>query len=136
MKKFKINIHVILIALIVCVAVAVCFLTNPEKDEADVQAEGIIKLENMDVQYTYEDGVYVAKDRNGNRNTYHYKKELRGRDPGAACDGLFIILTNDPDITYDRVSRSMYSSDSRDWLNDTVIVGMHVLDENGEIIVY
>ena len=65
---------IILIALIACAAVAVCFLTNPKKKEADTQAEEINALENMDVDYTYEDGVYVAEDRDG--------KELRGRDPG------------------------------------------------------
>lgn len=127
---------IILIALIVCVAVAVCFLTNPKKDEADMQAEGMNELENMGVEYTYEDGAYVAEDRDGNKKSYLYKKELRGRDPGAACDGMFIVLTNDPDITYERVSRSLYSSNSNDWLKDTVITGMHVLDENGEIIIF
>jgi len=125
---------IILIALIVCVAVAVCFLTNPKKDDAYIQAEVNDALDNMDVDYTYEDGVYVAEDRDGNKKTYRYRKELRGRDPGAACDGMFIVLTNDPDITYERVSRSLYSSNSKDWLKDTVITGMHALDENGEII--
>lgn len=125
---------IILIALIVCVAVAVCFLTNPKKDDAYIQAEVNDALDNMDVDYTYEDGVYVAEDRDGNKKTYRYRKELRGRDHGAACDGMFIVLTNDPDITYERVSRSLYSSNSKDWLKDTVITGMHALDENGEII--
>ncbi len=122
---------IIIIALIACIIVAVCFLTNPKKDET----EGINALENMDVNYTYENGVYVV-DSDGNRKTYQYKKELRGRDPGAAHDGMFIVLTNNADITFDMVSRSMYSSDSRDWLDDTKIIGMHVLDENGEIIVF
>ena len=61
---------------------------------------------------------------------------MRGRDPGAACDGMFIVLTNDPDITYERVSRSLYSSNFNDRLKDTVITGMHVLDDNGEIIIF
>ena len=47
---------------------------------------------------------------------------------------MFIVLTNDPDITYEKVSRSIFSSNSNDRLKDTVITGMHVLDENGEII--
>ena len=79
--------------------------------------------------------MYVV-DSDGIKKTYKYKKELRGRDPGAAHDGMYIVLTNNADITFDMVSRSMYSSDSRDWLDDTKIIGMHVLDENGEIIIF
>lgn len=126
---------IILIALIVCAVVAVCFLTNPKKDDAGMQAEGSDALDNMGIDYTYEDGVYVAKDRDGNKKSYRYKKELRGRTSGAERDGMFIVLTNDPDITYEKVSRSIFSSNSNDRLKDTVITGMHVLDENGEIFV-
>ena len=138
----------ILIALIACAVVAVCFLTDPKKAETDVQAEGINEAEeintvektnapeNMDVDYTYEKGEFVVIDRDGKTKTYQYKKELKGRDPGAACDGMYIVLTNDPDITYERVSRSFYSSNSQDHLSDTVIIGMHPLDENGEIIIF
>ncbi|MBR6257613.1 MAG: M56 family metallopeptidase [Lachnospiraceae bacterium] len=122
---------IIIIALAACVIVAVCFLTNPKKDEAD----DINALENMDVNYTYENGVYVV-DSDGNRKTYQYKKELRGRSPGAAHDGMYIVLTDNADITFEMVSRSMYSSDSRDWLDDTKIIGIHALDDNGEIIVF
>ncbi|MCR4584583.1 MAG: M56 family metallopeptidase [Lachnospiraceae bacterium] len=139
---------IILTAMIACIVVAVCFLTNPKKNETDMQAEGIVvpeetntaeeinAPENMDVNYTYENGEYVVTDEDGNKKTYKYKKWVSGRDPGAACDGWYAVLTNDPDITYERVSRSIYSSDSNDWLSDTVIIGMHSLDENGEILVY
>ncbi len=119
---------IILTALIACTVIAVCFLTNPK---SDVNAP-----ENMDVNYTYEKGEFVVIDRDGKTKTYQYKKELRGRDPGAACDGMYIVLTNDADITYERVSRSFYGSNSNDQLRDTVIIGMHALDENGEIIIF
>ena len=143
---------IILTALIACIAVAVCFLTNPKKDVSDMQAEekneaeeitvpeetntaeDMNAPENMDVSYSYENGEFVVIDRDGKIKTFQYRKELRGRDPGAACDGMFIVLTNDPDMTYERVSRSIYSSNSTDWMSDTIILGMHTLDDNGDII--
>ncbi|MBR3524407.1 MAG: M56 family metallopeptidase [Lachnospiraceae bacterium] len=127
---------IIIIAVIACVAVAVCFLTVPKKEEADLQAEVSNALDNMGIDYTYEDGVYVAKDRDGNKKSYRYKRKLSGRDPGAVHDGMFIVLTNDPDITYEKISRSLFSSNSNDWLKDSVITGMHVLDDNGNVMVF
>lgn len=50
-------------------------------------------------------------------NIYKYKLELTGTMPNAEKETTFIILTNDPDLTFDRVAKSMYSSNSSDWLN-------------------
>lgn len=76
--------------------------------------------ENMSIQYTFEDGSYVVDG----RGKFQYKKELIGRSPNAKYDTRFIVLTNDPDITFEKVDRSLWSSNSADWLSDTIIIGM------------
>jgi hypothetical protein len=50
-------------------------------------------------------------------NKYKYKLELTGRMPNAEKETTFIILSNDPDLTFARVAKSLYSSNSSDWLN-------------------
>lgn len=76
--------------------------------------------ENMSIQYTFEDGSYVVDG----RGKFQYKKELIGRSPNAKYDTRFIVLTNDPDITFEKVDRSLWSSNSADWPSDTIIIGM------------
>lgn len=73
-----------------------------------------------------EDGTWTSEGR-----TYQYKVELTGRDYNAVQDGRFVVLTNDPDITYEEVSWSILSSQSDDSLdpNETVIVEMGVVEE-------
>ena len=85
--------------------------------------------ENMGIDYSY-DGINYVVDGD---MFFQYKKELLGRSPGAVCDTRYIVLTNDPDITFEKVDRSIYSSDSADWLSDTIIIGMQAIDENGGI---
>jgi hypothetical protein len=50
-------------------------------------------------------------------NKYKYKLELTGTMPNAKKESTFIILTSDADLTFDRVSKSLYSSSSSDWLD-------------------
>lgn len=83
------------------------------------------KSENLGIQYTFEDGSYVV---DGGRD-FQYKKELIGRNPNARYGTRYIVLTNDPDITFEKVDRSIYSSNSADWLYDTIIIGMSAIQE-------
>ncbi|MBN2899067.1 MAG: DUF4825 domain-containing protein [Clostridia bacterium] len=55
---------------------------------------------------------------------YQYRLVLTGRDPNASSDGRYVVLTNDANLTYDKVSWSILSSNSKDWLDpeETVIV--------------
>ncbi|MCR5754397.1 MAG: M56 family metallopeptidase, partial [Acetatifactor sp.] len=81
--------------------------------------------ENIDVNYTFQNGVFVA---DGGRE-FKYKTELIGRGPGALSDSKFIVLTNNPDITFDEVFKSLISSNSADFLTDTVIIGMGTIEK-------
>lgn len=86
--------------------------------------------ENMGVDYTFEDGNYVVEE----DIIFQYKVELTGRTSGAGYDTRYIVLTNDPDITFEQVDRRLNSSVSADRLSDTVIIGMQRIDENTNIV--
>lgn len=58
--------------------------------------------------------------------TYKYRMVLTGRENNASADGHFVVLTNNPDVTFKQVSWSIFSSSSDDWLDpeETVIVSL------------
>ena len=78
--------------------------------------------ENLEVSYV-EDPVtheYVVEG----DMVFRYKKTLIGKDAAAACPVQYIVLTNDAHITWEKVNKSILSSQSTDWLEDTIIIGM------------
>lgn len=79
--------------------------------------------ENMDVSYEEVNGQYIV---DGDM-VYKYKMELIGKDSLAKYKSKFIVLTNDPNITWEQVHKSLISSNSADWLSGTVIIGISVL---------
>lgn len=50
-------------------------------------------------------------------NNYKYKLELSGKMPNSQKETTLIILTNDNTLTFDNVSKSLYSSNSNDSKN-------------------
>lgn len=59
--------------------------------------------------------------------TYKYRLKLKGTMPNAAGESCFVVLTNNKDISFDEVAKSIFSSDSNDWLDrsQTIIVEMY-----------
>lgn len=59
--------------------------------------------------------------------TYKYRLELKGTMPNAAGENRFVVLTNNKDISFDEVAKSIFSSSSSDWLDrsQTIIVEMY-----------
>lgn len=55
---------------------------------------------------------------------YKYRLTLTGRSPNAAKDTTFVVLTDNPDLTFEDVAKSLYSSNSEDWLENAVIVSI------------
>jgi len=84
--------------------------------------------ENLGIEYEYVGDSYLVEG----DMVFAYKKELSGRTPNAAYDTKYIVLTNNDDITFEQVDRSFYSSNSTDFLRDTIVIGMHLIDEQGE----
>lgn len=137
---------VILVAIIACIIVAICFMTNPKNSDtennnteaADLQNNAEVEdtdaipeeWENCGVDYYFDGTNYVV---DGDM-VFQYKKKLVGRTHAARYDTMYIVLTNNPDITYEEVARSIYGSGAEDRLTDTIIIGMHVLDDNGNIL--
>ncbi|MBQ7839707.1 MAG: hypothetical protein IJ390_04365 [Lachnospiraceae bacterium] len=72
-----------------------------------------------------EDGTWSAEG-----HTYQYMIELIGRDPNAVKDGRFVVLTNREDVTYEEVSKSLYSSNTKDFLDreETLILEIGAAD--------
>lgn len=76
--------------------------------------------------------VGLIRDSNGNPllngynplKEYKYRLTLTGRMPNAEKDSTFVVLTNNPNVTFEEVAKSLYSSNSADWLDDVVIVSM------------
>lgn len=58
-----------------------------------------------------------------------YKKSLIGKEPKAEYSVQYIVLTNEEGITWEKVNESLYSSDSKDWLSGTIIIGMNTVFE-------
>lgn len=77
-------------------------------------------LENFEDTYTFEDNKYVF-----NGETYDYKLKITGRGRNASKDSTFVVLTNNKDITFDEIFKSLISSNSNDFLTDTVIIGLN-----------
>jgi hypothetical protein len=69
-------------------------------------------------------GISEKGDGKSQLKEYKYRLTLTGRSPNAVKDSTFVVLTDNPDLTYEEVAKSLYSSNSNDWLEDTVIVDM------------
>lgn len=82
----------------------------------DSEEEGIL--------YTYyemKDGSWKCDD-----VSYKYRLELTGRLPNAARDSSYVVLTDNKDLTFEEVSKSLYSSLLKDSeiMQGSVIVEM------------
>lgn len=72
-----------------------------------------LSLESSMVPYEQnKDGTWTADG-----YIYKYRLELTGQLPNAALDSCYTVLTNDSDITFERVAKSLFSSNSEDILD-------------------
>ena len=71
-----------------------------EKSESD----GIVAT-----YYEMNDGTWQCED-----NTYQFRLELVGRMPNAESDSSYVVLTDNENLTFENVSKSLYSSLSED----------------------
>lgn len=93
-------------ALVVCLVCGVCLLTNRPKESYELEKS----YEQAMVPYKKNsDGTWSADGYN-----YKYRKVLQGREKNAAEDTIFVVLTNDRNVTFKEVSESILSSNSED----------------------
>lgn len=79
----------------------------------------------------YIESYQQVADENGNAcyqtsdgRIYKYLLTLTGILPNASLSSTLVVLTDNPDITFEAVSKSMLSSNTEDFLTDTCVVGM------------
>ena len=126
---------IVILAVIACVGVAVCFLTNPitADDHFGAEIYEPTPSEQIDEKYDNEefvitklhyenlDGEWVSEG-----YTYKYRLEITGRMNQAAKNTTFIVLSNTKDITFDQTWKaSGLSSNMADYFDPgvSVIVG-------------
>ena len=123
---------IVLLAVIACVGVAVCFLTNPitADDHFGAEIYEPTPSEQIDEKYDNEefvitklhyenlDGEWVSEG-----YTYKYRLEITGRMNQAAKNTTFIVLSNTKDITFDQTWKaSGLSSNMADYFDPAVSV--------------
>ena len=123
---------IVLLAVIACVGVAVCFLTNPitVDDHFGAEIYEPTPSEQIDEKYDNEefvitklhyenlDGEWVSEG-----YTYKYRLEITGRMNQAAKNTTFIVLSNTEDITFDQTWKaSGLSSNMADYFDPAVSV--------------
>ena len=126
---------IVILAVIACVGVAVCFLTNPiaADDHFGSAIYEPTPIEQIDEKYDNEDFV-ITKLHYENLDgewvsegyTYKYRLEITGRMNQAAKNTTFIVLSNTEDITFDQTWKaSGLSSNMADYFDPgvSVIVG-------------
>ena len=123
---------IVILAVIACVGVAVCFLTNPitADDHFGAEIYEPTPSEQIDEKYDNEefvitklhyenlDGEWVSEG-----YTYKYRLEITGRMNQAAKNTTFIVLSNTKDITFDQTWKaSGLSSNMADYFDPAVSV--------------
>ena len=123
---------IVILAVITCVSVAVCFLTNPitADDHFGAEIYEPTPSEQIDEKYDNEefvitklhyknlDGEWVSEG-----YTYKYRLEITGRMNHAAKNTTFIVLSNTADITFDQTWKaSGLSSNMADYFDPAVSV--------------
>ncbi|WMJ22761.1 hypothetical protein RBG61_12300 [Paludicola sp. MB14-C6] len=75
-----------------------------------------------DLFYDGKSYIYIASDKKENVYQYKYLLKLQGTAPNAVKSGTFFYLTNDKDLTYNKVIWSMLSSNSKDHLDGKFVI--------------
>ena len=95
----------ILIALVICtLLLAGCGKNYIAKVYEKSESDGIVVT-----YYEMNDGTWQCED-----NTYQFRLELVGRMPNAESDSSYVVLTDNENLTFENVSKSLYSSLSED----------------------
>lgn len=131
---------IVLGAVIVCVAVAVCFLTDPVHTPDTVSIVDTVTT-NLKTYHALSDGTWQADGRN-----YKYRLEKSGRMPNAAVDFTFVYLSNLETITFEQAWKAAgFSSHTDDyfapeeavlveWIGDEDPLNSTVKKENGKLL--
>lgn len=122
----------IVVSLLVCAMLSVCFLTNQREQEVPIADEG--RIPNINMQQEIKNTFY------GNRKTYYemadgtwlcdsisykYRLEIKGRLNNSVRDSVYVYLSNRSEISFGEAWKaSGLSSDINDYFSveDAVLV--------------
>jgi len=148
---------IVIAAIVLCIVVAVCFLTNPETD-ADEQANALlddfimINNDTGELVYGGKDGIKVINTISSGLKEYYalsdgtwladghrylYRLEISGRMNNAAAGSTFVYLSNLETITFDQAWKAAgLSSNTADYFSpEEAVLVEHKIDNaaNGTI---
>lgn len=111
MKKFLIVFSFLVVLLVGCGK------DNIVKTYEDAEGDGRLKT-----YYEMNDGTWKCND-----TSYQFRLELKGRMSGAVSDSCFVILTDNENLTFEDVFKSLISSSLEDSkiMQGSVIVEMN-----------
>ncbi len=107
----------LLTAVVFCTVLFVgCGKNETTKTYEQSEKDGVVKT-----YYEMDDGTWKCDD-----VTYQHRLELSGKMPNAAKDSRFVVLTDQEGLTFEEVSKSLYSSSMKDVrvMEGSVIVEM------------
>ena len=91
----------ILVALVFCVLVVTgCGKSDIAKTYNQSEKDGILMT-----YYEMNDGTWQCDD-----ISYQFRLELDGRMPNAEADSYYVVLTDNENLTFEDVSKSLYGS--------------------------
>ena len=112
---------IICVAVVACVVVAVCFLTNPAETK-DPYIVNVIKTD-LNTYYELSDGTWRANGR-----VYQHRFVISGRMHNAAEDTTFVYLSNLENITFDQAWKAVgFGNNTTDYIpaEDAILVDWH-----------
>ncbi len=112
---------IICVAVVACVVVAVCFLTNPAETK-DPYIVNVIKTD-LNTYYELSDGTWRANGR-----VYQHRHVVSGRMQNAAEDITFVYLSNLENITFDQAWKAVgFGNNTTDYIpaEDAILVDWH-----------
>ena len=94
-----------------------CTKNDIAKTHKQSEKDGVIRT-----YYELKDGSWKCDD-----STYQYRLELNGRMPNAAVESKYVVLTDNKNLSFEDVSKSLFSSllEDHEIMEGSVIVEMN-----------
>lgn len=91
-------------------------------DSTEGSNEGLVESENLEQSYTVnEDGTFTCEG-----IVYNYKLTLTGKEEGAVETSKYVVLTNNKNLSFDNVFRSLISSKLETGEPEFVLLGYYI----------
>lgn len=98
---------VLVLSVIICVVVGLCFMTKPEKEPEDTKMLEWLNSKGITEGWAIrsEEGFQI---RTG--EIYKYCHLLRGTNHNAVKESLLLVYTDEPEVTFEKAGKRLFSS--------------------------